>query len=115
MSSNVDTPVFISRFENRLQQSITGKIVEHRFITLIDCYASAQLADANIEVKNAERAQARNLGSSRKMTQPGGWQASGQPDDSNSTCSESSDRGRFSPYEHFHCGHQGHRKKDCPL
>ena len=58
MARNVDTSVFISRFINRLPQPIADKIVEHRFSTLIDCYASAQLAEANIEVRNSEHAQA---------------------------------------------------------
>ena len=74
---------------NRLRQPIANKIVEHRFTSLMDYYASTQLAEANIEARNVERAQARNTGSSRKMTQGGGWQASGQPGGSSSTSSES--------------------------
>ena len=36
MAGNVDTPVLISRFMNRLRQPIADKIVEHRFTTLMD-------------------------------------------------------------------------------
>ena len=115
MVGNVDTPILISRFMNRLRQPIVDKIAEHRFTTLMDCYASTQLAEANIEARNAERAQARNLGSSIKMTQWEDWQASGQPSGSSSTSSGSSGRGRFCPYGCFHCVHQGHCKNDCPL
>ena len=72
MAESVDTPVLILRFANRLRQPIADKIAEHRFITLMNCYASAQLVEANIEVRNAEHTQARNSGSSKKMTQQGG-------------------------------------------
>ena len=68
MVGNVDMSVFISKFMNRLWQLIADKIVEHRFTTLMDYYASVQLVEANIEARNVERAQARNLGSSRKVT-----------------------------------------------
>ena len=68
MARNVDTPVLISRFMNRLWQPIADKIMEHRFTTLMDYYASAQLAEANIKARNAKRAHAHNPKSSRKMT-----------------------------------------------
>ena len=54
---------------SKLRQSIADKIAEHKFNTLMDCYASAQLANANIESRNVERALAHDLESSRKMTQ----------------------------------------------
>ena len=68
MDGNVDTPVLIARFMNRLRQLIADKIAEHWFTILMDCYVSAQLAEANIEARSTERAHARNPRSSRMMT-----------------------------------------------
>ena len=68
MTRNVDTPVLILRFTNRLRQPIVDKIVKHRFTTLMDYYASTQLVEANVEAKNAKYALARNPGNNKKMT-----------------------------------------------
>ena len=65
MAGNVDAPTLISKFMSRLWPPIVDKIVEHWFNTLIDCYASAQLANANIESRNVERAQQATLGIAR--------------------------------------------------
>ena len=55
-------------FMNKLRQLIADKIAEHKFNSLMDSYASTQLAEANIKGWNIERAWACNPGSSRKMT-----------------------------------------------
>ena len=114
---NANSPALISKFMSRLRPVISDKIVEHRFNTLMDCYASVQLAEANIESRNVERACARNPRNNRKMTQRGssGWQALGQQGGGSSYSRISFDRGQFRTYGCFHCGHQGHHKKDYPL
>ena len=75
LTGNADSPALILKFMSRLRPAISDKIAEHRFNTLMDCYASAQLAEANIKSRNAERARARNPENNRKMTQRGssGW------------------------------------------
>ena len=50
MVGNVDASALILKFMSRLWQSIA----KHMFNTLMDYYASAQLAEANIESRNVE-------------------------------------------------------------
>ena len=71
MARNIDAVTLISKFMRRLRQLIADKIDKHWFNTLMDYYAFAQLAEANIESWNIERARARNLRSSKKMTKRG--------------------------------------------
>ena len=71
MMGNVDALALILKLMSRLQQPIADKITKHRFNTLIDCYAFAQLVEANIEGQNTQRTLAHNPESSIKMTQLG--------------------------------------------
>ena len=95
MAGNILLPTLISKFISRLWLLIANKIIEHQFNTLMDCYASAQLAEANIESKNVEGAQARNPESSRNMTQRGssGWHALSKKGSSSSSSSRLSGQG----------------------
>ena len=70
---NTDSLTLISKFMSRLQQAILDNITEHRFNTLMDCYAFVQLAGANNESRNTERSRARNPGNNRKMTAGVKW------------------------------------------
>ena len=66
--------------------------IEHRISSLVNFYALAQLALANIKIRNTDLARAHNLGSSKKIDHQGSssWQAQSQQGSDNSFSSGSS-------------------------
>ena len=72
MTGNINARTLILKFMSKLQQLIADKITENRFNILMDCYASAQLPEANIKDRNVEHARARNLWVARR------WPSKGQ-------------------------------------
>ena len=80
MMENVVALTLILKFISKLWQSTADKIAKHRFNSLMDCYGSTQLTEANIKGRNVEHAQARNPKSRRKMIKHwlDSWQAPSQ-------------------------------------
>ena len=48
---NANRTILISRFMRQLRKSIADKIIKHHFSSLMNGYTSAQLAEANINMR----------------------------------------------------------------
>ncbi|POO00952.1 hypothetical protein TorRG33x02_031350 [Trema orientale] len=104
-----DPTLQIVKFIEALRPVIFEKIVTQHFDNLVDLVATTQKAKAFLDNKSTLREQSRNRGNDKKANRRNQRQLQSQ--NSQSICF--SGRGRFGPYECFHCGQHGYQKKSC--